>query len=355
MPAVSVDTFFACSLMVIVVLSAMAGASKILYPYASNAVDQNVAKRYEEISKYLLLTSGKSANWGQNGETNPETFGLAKTGSTNPYDLDIDKVSRLNSENQHAISYAEVFTSLKLPDVSFKLELKPIFEVNINLTATLASENETIYEFEILTQKGGNPIQTELKYYLVAEDYLDASDVYASIGKAYQNVTIPNSVNGSALLVVFARHAYNAKIVSFGAYAFAHNSPEPKSAGTFLRLSPLDYVLNASSMYPGLNTSHAYALTFDYSSILVQITINPEFATYEIPHFLGPNPTMIVSTGWNSSLFFAEWVAYPQIPLQLGADFASATSLSNVFVYTYMVMINSAVYECTIWLGGPRE
>ena len=55
MPAISVDTFFACSLMVLLVLSAMAGASKLLYPQINSAVDENIAERYREISKYLLL------------------------------------------------------------------------------------------------------------------------------------------------------------------------------------------------------------------------------------------------------------------------------------------------------------
>jgi len=54
-------------------------------------------------------------------------------------------------------------------------------------------------------------------------------------------------------------------------------------------------------------------------------------------------------------LFFEEWSAYPQVPLQTGADFAGSPTLSNVFSFTYLVTINSALYECTVWLGGPRE
>jgi len=38
MPAISVDTFFACSLMVLLVLSAMASTSKLLYPHINNTV-----------------------------------------------------------------------------------------------------------------------------------------------------------------------------------------------------------------------------------------------------------------------------------------------------------------------------
>jgi hypothetical protein len=341
--------------MVIVVLSAMAGASKLLNPYMNNAVDQNIAERYKEISRYLLLNTGTPSNWGQNGQTIPATFGLAKAGSDSPYELDVDKVSRLNSENQYAVSYADIFTSLGLFDVSFRIEIKPIFEVVINLTATFVFANETVYQLEIRTEKNGASIQTLLKCYFVAQNYLNTTDVFASAGKTYQNVTILNSVTGPVLLVVFARHVYDARMISFTAYAFAHNSAEPQSAGTFLRFSPLNYALNASFLYSEVNLSRAYALTFDYNSTLTEATNTNESAIYEIPRFLDSSPTLIALTGSNSSSFFVEWVAYPQVPLRFGADFANSVSLSSVLAYTYAVSINSAIYECRVWLGGPKQ
>jgi hypothetical protein len=354
MPAISIDTFFACSLMVLLVLSAMASASKLLYPHI-NAIDTNTAERYETVSKYLLLNEGTPSNWGQNCQAFPENFGLAKTDSDNPYELDIDKVSRLKTENLYAVSYPQISTALGMSDVSFRIEVEPIFEVALNLTATYEGTNETSYEFEILTEKQGVPVQAELKFYVVAENYLKTSHACVSSGRTCVNTTISNDVDGPALLVVFARSVSNAKIVSFIAYPFAHNSTEPKRKGTFLKLSPLNYKLNASLIYPETNLSDAYALSFDYSSTLTQTENSSQSATYNIPHFLDPSPTLIVVTGWNSTSFFTEWTAYPQIPLQTGMDFASSATLSNVFAYRYLVTIDSALYKCTIWLGGPRE
>jgi hypothetical protein len=355
MPAISIDTFFACSLMVILVLSAMASTSKLLYPHINNVSDTNIGEMYREISKYILLNPGKPSNWGQNGQTIPEVFGLAKIDSNSPYDLDVDKVSRLNSENLYAVGYAQIFTALEMPDVSLNLEVKPIFEVAINLTSTYASANETAYEFEILTENHGVPIQTELKCYVIAENYLDSSFVNFSDGKINLNITLSNNVKGPALFVVLARTVCNAKIASFEVFPFAHNSSEPEPKGTFLRLSPLNYSLNTSFIYSEINLSRAYALTFNYSSTLTQTSINNQSAAYNIPNFLDASPTLIVVTGWNSTVFFTEWTAYPQIPLQTGADFTSSMSLSNVFAYTYIITINSALYECTVWLGGPKE
>jgi hypothetical protein len=354
MPAISIDTFFACSLMVLLVLSAMAGSSKLLYPYINDAVDENIAERYKEISKYLLLNAGKPSNWGQNSQEAPETFGLAKNGSDNPYELDIDKVLRLNSENIYALNYAQIFTALKMSDISFRIEIKPIFEVTINLTATFAGTNETTYQFEISTEKHGAMVETELKCYAIAENHFKAENAYTSDGKAYMNITIPNNVNGPTLLVVFARSVSNTKLTSFNAYAFAHNSAEPKPKGTFLRLSPINYALTASFVYPEIFLSNAFALTFNYNSTLTQTANSNDSATYSTPRFLEASPTLLVVTGKNSTDFFAEWTAYPQIPVQIGANFAGSTTLSNVFAYTYIITINSALYECTVWLGGPK-
>jgi hypothetical protein len=341
--------------MVLLVLSAMAATSKLLYPYINNTIDSSLAERYREISKYLLLNGGAPSDWGQSNQTIPATFGLADADLHNAYALDIDKVSRLNSENLYAMSYAQIFTVLKMSDVSLRIEIKPIFDVTINLTATFQSANETSYLFEILTQKNGIPIQAELKCYAIAEDFLETNHVYASNGETRFNLTIPNDVGGPSLLVAFAKTTYDPRIVSFGAYAFAHDSTNPMPKNTFVRLSPLNHSLTTSFVYPRINLSKVYALTIDYYSILEQTASSNQSATYDIPYFLDPSPTLLVATGWNSTVFFTEWTAYPQIPLQIGADFAGTSALSNVFAYTHVISINSALYECTVWLGGPKE
>ena len=121
MPTASVDTFFACSLMIIVVLSAMAATSKILNPYVENSETPNMKEKYSEISKNLLLYAGEPSGWGHNGQTKPARFGLADDAYEMPYELDIDKVCRLNSMNAFAVDYADVQEALRLPDASFHL------------------------------------------------------------------------------------------------------------------------------------------------------------------------------------------------------------------------------------------
>jgi hypothetical protein len=341
--------------MVLLVLSAMATTSKLLYPQINNTIDEALAERYREISKYLLLNEGSPSNWGQNSQIIPEDFGLAKTGSENPYELDVDKVTRLNSENLYAISYAKIFTALKLSDASFRIEIKPIFDVVINLTATFVGVNGTTYQFEIVTKKSGIPIQSELKCYVIAENYLKANDCYTSDGGSTVNVTIPDNINGPAVLVALAKAVCDSDIASYGVYAFAHNSANPKPEGTFLKLSPLNYTLKASFIHSEINLSKAYALSLNYYSILEHASDDNQSVTFSLPRFLDSSSTIIILTGWNSTDFFVEWTAYPQIPLQTGANFASSEALSNVAAYDYIITINSVLYKCTVWLGGPQQ
>jgi hypothetical protein len=61
---------------------------------------------------------------------------------------------------------------------------------------------------------------------------------------------------------------------------------------------------------------------------------------------------VIVITGLNGSTSFAEWVAYPQVPLQIGADFDESTTGSRIVVQNHIVAINSALYEVITKWGG---
>lgn len=354
MPAISIDTFFACSLMVLLVLSAMTATAKLLQPLINNSVEVEAAERLGEIAKCMLLNAGKPLNWGRDSQTVPEEFGLAEADAENPYALDIDKVSRLNGENLYALSYAQIFTSLKVSDVSFRLEIKPVFDTNVNLTAMFEDVDETIYEFEVVTWKSGADVPVYIKAYTIAENFLQVSNIYNSYGKIRFNVTVPNSVNGPALLVLFAKSTSASNVASFAVYAFTHNSGEPKPRGTFLRLSPLNYTLTAFSTSTPLASLTVYALNFNYTSKLAQVTSENQTATFIIPKFVDASPTVLVATGWNSTQFFVEWTAYPQIPLQTGVNFEEASSLSDVYAYSYLVTVGFTVYKCTVWLGGLK-
>jgi len=355
MPTVSVDTFFACSLMIIVVLSAMGATSKILNPYIENSETPNLQQKYSEVSKHLLLYTGEPSGWGRDSGALPTQFGLADEDHRTPYELEMDKVSRLNSLNSFAVDYASVLQAVGLPDTTFQLQIKPVFNVAISLAGTFVDSLNTTYTFQTITEKDGASVPAYLKYYIVANGEAGSYEPEFSRGTLFFNVTLSNSISCSALLVVFARQVYSNAATSYGTFRFEHGASTSFPDGTFLGLSPLNRTLDVSVVYPGVLLSDVYAFTFDYSSVLVQTRNESQSAEYDIKRFVGTSPTVVVSTGWNSTVSFAEWVSYPQVPLLFGAGIQSSHSLSDDYAFSFPVTIDSVLYDCTIWLGGPVD
>ncbi len=354
MPTSSVDTFFACSLMVILVVSAMVGTAKVVQPYLNDLSNMNGVERYRGLAEYLLLSTGEPSNWGSVMDV-PTAFGLASE-TQQFYELDLDKVSRLNSDSLYSLSYPEILASLGTKDISLNVRIHPLFEVFINLTSSQNGETETIYTFQISTSKSGFPISTSLQCYAVVETYIDTvSSSTASSGISFINVTLPNSLNGTALLIVFAKAKAFSQMMAFSVYSFGHNSETPYPNKTFLQISPLNHVLNVSFRYSAMEISNAYVFTYNYHFNLSQTIIGNQTVEYSISRLLEISPMILMLNGNNVSTSFAEWTAYPQLPLDIGADFNDLTSRSKTVALTYVVSINSVLYESVITCRGVQN
>jgi len=350
MPAISIDTFFACSLMVLLVLSAMTATVKILHPLL-NASAYNEAQRLGEVARRIMLYAGKPADWGKCGLTAPEEFGLAMAEAETPYTLDPDKVSRLNSENVYCLSYAQIFTSLKTPDLSIRIEVKPLFNVKLNLTATFESVDKRVYTFEAtLERDSGVRVSANLKVYALAGSLFLQNSILPNVdGEASFNITAPKSLESPILLVVFAKSTQNSRIASYAVYYLA-GGEKPLPKGAFLRLSPINQTLTITSTCSGVFLEGVYAITFNHVGRLSQTRNN----VFGIPLFVDASPMVLVATGWNTTQRFIEWTAYPQIPLQTGVNFSNLLSTLNVYVYEHLVSINHCIYKCAIFLGGLK-
>ena len=348
MPASSVDTFFACSLMVILIVSAMVGTAKVMQPYINDLSNMNGMERCRGLAEYLLLSTGKPSNWGKMADIAPTAFGLASE-TQRPYELDLDKVSRLNNNSIHSITYQEISAALGTKDISLNIKIHPLFEVSINLVSNQSGETETTYTFQVSTSKSGFPVSAWLQCYTVVETYSNnVSSSTGSNGVDLVNATLPNSPNGMALFMVFAKAKANSRMMAFNVHSFSHNSETPEPNGTFLQLSPLNYALNVSFQYQTVEISNAYVFTCNYHFNLSQIAAGNQTVEYSIPHLLDVSPMMLVFNGNNGSTSFAEWTAYPQLPLEIGADFGDLTTMSKTAALTYIVSINSVLYESII-------
>jgi hypothetical protein len=323
-----------------------------LYPSLNELSHRNDIDRYQQLAKYILLNPGTPPNWGSMPEVIPSSFGLASMGSLHPYQLDIDKVSRLNGENVYSITYLQLLEALGVRDVALRIEAAPLFHVSASLVSTLIGENGTTYNFEILTRKSGLPVSAKLSCYVISRDYIDSLFSSTSDGEGSVSFTIPNSANGTALLVSFAK--IEPQVVAFNVYSFSHNSSAPKPNGTFMRLSPLNYTLNVSFSYPNEEVFRVQVFSYSYTFELTQISRDNQTAKYSLPHLLDSSPMITVITGSNGSSSFAEWVSYPQLPIEMGANLNGLDAASKIVSLTYTVTINSALYAFTIKFVGSK-
>jgi len=353
MPASSIDTILACSIMIVLASSAMAITSITLNPYLNELSHKNDVERYQQLAKYILLNPGTPPNWGSTPEVVPSSFGLALENSSHPYQLDVDKVSRLNGENAYSITYPQILEAFGVRDVALRIEVEPLFGLSVDLVSNSTEENETTYTFEITTKKSGLPISAQLSCYVISKDYVDnVLSSTSSSGNGSVSVTIPNSANGTALLISFAK--IETQIVAFNVYSFSHKSSIPKPNGTFMRLNPLNYTLNVSFSYPNEEVLRAQVFTYNYTFEMTQIAEDNQTAEYSFPRLLGASPMIMVITGSNGSSIFAEWVSYPQLPIEMGADLSGLDAAAKIVSLTFIVNVNLALYEFTIKFVGPR-
>ena len=345
MPATSIDTFFACTLIVIVVVVSMAATTSIVTPYINGLQDLNEDEYLRKIAEHTIVSSGSPAGWGQNQSVTPEAFGLAKDGSFT-YELDVDKVSRLNSQNTYALSYLEMYEALRLENVALRFEFSQIIDISVALNSNVTVGDSTTYSFSISVSRDQVPMATSLQCYVLANSFLnDTSSSTSSSGQASVEIEIHNEYNGTALFIVFARSPYDNRLTSQEVYAFGHLSSEALPNNTFLGISPLNNTLQVDPIDSEVSLQTAYAFSYGYESTLAS-TSNE---TYSIPNFLDSSPKVLAVTGWNGSAFFIEWTTYPQVPLEMGANFEDA----ECFSFNYVVTIDEVLYRLNVKCGGP--
>lgn len=353
MPASSIDTFLACSIMIVLVLSAMVSTSNNLRPSMNELPHRNDAERFQQLAQHLLLNTGAPANWGSRRDVVPESLGLADAASSLPYQLDIDKVSRLNSQNIYSLPYSQMWQSLGVSDVSFRIEIKTLFNLSTNLISKTIRVNETTYQFDVYSEKSGAPVLARLHGYVVVRDYVNSfASSTSSNGHSSISATIPNSVNGTAILLTFAKAESNPQILAFNAYTFSHNSSKLWPNRTFTRLNPLSYVLNVTFTNPNEEVLKTLVFTYNYNFSLIEKSRHAQTAQYDIPRLLDVSPMLLVITGLNETSSFAEWVSYPEVPLEIGADFDQSDNEAKTVSLCHIVTINSALYEIVTKWGG---
>jgi len=293
-------------------------------------------------------------DWGVETNETLTSFGLAKENTSIPFELDIDKVTRLNEKNRYNISFLEAFTALNTKDKPFRILIKPLFNVTISLNSQTLEGSEITYQFSVSTRRSNMPVSASFQCYAVIGDYVTSNSSSTSdLGEGSIEVSLPTSLNGTALLIVFAK--MEPKVLSYAVYSFAHNSEgSPNQAVSYATLSPLNYTLRADLTSTSNRILYAKIFTYEYYFSLNDAGNTSTTQYFTIPRILDASPMILVGTGLNvsSSEYFAEWVSYPQIPLDFGLNFTGRYNLADAFSSRFLVTINSATYECEVIFGG---
>ncbi len=354
MPTASLDTLLACLIMICLVLSSMVGILTAVQPFINYQTSCYEMKMSRTLAEYFLLETGSPADWGADVNETLTIFGLAKENAATPFELDIDKVTRLNERNRYNLSFLEAFTAVGAKDRPFRIMIKPIFNVTVSLASQTEEPSEITYRFNISTERSNLPVAANLQCYGVIGDYVTSnSSATSTLGEGSIEISLPKDLNGTALLLVFAET--KPKVLSYAVYPFIHNlDGSPNQAGSYATLSPLNYTLRADLTSSSNRVLYAKAFTYNYWFNLSETEGTLTIQHFLIPKILDKSPIILVGTGLNSSSseYFAEWVSYPQVPLDFGLDFTGRYNLADAFSFRFLVTVNSAIYECRIIIGG---
>ena len=342
MPTSSIDTFFACTRIVAAALIATAFLTSTMQTRIDNTQDINKQNYLKAIADHIITNPGAPIDWGKSSLA-PEDFGLAAKPSTIPFELDLDKVTRLNSLNNYSLSYFNMETASKLNNIALGVRFSQYMTVNIQQSSNSTSGGNTLFTFAVSTSINSKPATATLHCYAVANNYFGNVTSEAPSGVGEVAVQIPTAKTGNAVLVVFARATFDQRITSYAIYNFADSTQETTSSSNALALNPLNYTLGIVANSPGVAVQNGHVFSYSYQQNL-SISNGVQCA---IPKIIDNSPLIIVVCGLDNSAYFQQWVAYPQIPLSAGSSFAG--SEQNVF--SYVVTVNGVLYRADLSFG----
>ena len=346
MPSTSIDTFFACTIIVAVALIATAFLTSTMQTSINSTQDINKESYLESIADRIITSPGAPVNWGSSSIV-PADFGLAASSSTTPYELDMDKTTRLNNLNNYSLSYADMENAAKLNNIALGITISQVMSIDIEQTSnsTVNNGNDVSFNFAILTSINSEPTSASLKCYVVANSFLsNLTDSTSGIGVGAVTVQIPSSETGNAMLIVFAQASFDNRITSYAIYNFLNSQLESAPSNTILTLTPHNYNLSFSTNSTNIAILNGYTFTYLHQENLIPV----QGATqYSIPTLIDKSPFVIVICGFDNGTYFQEWVSYPQVPFKAGSSFEG--SEQNVF--TYIVTINGVLYNLDISFG----
>ncbi len=333
--------FFACTVLVAAALIGTAFLSSTMQARIESTQDLHKGTYLKAIADHLITNPGSPVDWGKSSGV-PEDFGLATSESMLPFDLDIDKITRLSSFCNTSLSAFDLATSAKLTNIALGISVSQIMTLTIEQASNYTSGNEIYVTFAVSTIIDSKPASSSLHCYVIANgnvDMLNGSSSNSGVGSI--TIQIPLGSAESALLLVFARSSFDDRVTSYGIYNFANSTQT--TASTQSLPSPKGFTLNFS---PNSSIGFQNGYVFSYSAEQT-LVYNKGATQSQVQSLVDSSPLVVVMCGLDGGLPVEEWTAYPQVPFKAGANFAGQEQ--NVF--SYIVTINGVLYRLDLSLG----
>jgi hypothetical protein len=347
LPTSSIDTFFACTIIVAAALMATAFLTSTLQTNIESTQAVNKGSYLRAIADYIVTSPGNPISWGSTSGV-PVVFGLAATPSSTPYELDVDKVSRLNDQSNYSLAYPDIENAAKLNNIALGIKISQIMDINIEQSNKNTVGDNVSFTFTVLTNVESKPRSANLHCYVIANNYqLDISNVTSEIGIGSITFEMPNASSDNALLIVFARASFDDRITSYAIYDLKNSAQESIPDNRILSLSPLNYTISYTTSSMDLTLQRGYILSWAYKQNLASM----QNSVFSIPKIIDNSPFIAVICGLENGTYFQQWTVYPQIPLNAGSSFRD--SAQNVF--SYIVTIKGTLCRLDISLGDVES
>ena len=310
-----------------------------------NTRNINEQSYLQAIANHIVTNPGAPLNWGTSASS-PADFGLAASSSALPYELDIDKVSRLNSLNNFSLSYFDLENSSRLNNVALGISISQIMDINVLQTGNYTAGGTTFFTLAVSTDVDSQPVGTSLSFYVVADNYLGlGTGSTSNDGAGVLAVQAPTDAVADARVMVFARASFDDRLTSYSVFNLADSMEEQTPPNYPATLSPLNHVLSVTTNSTSLEIQHCYVFSFAHRQSLNYNAVSMQCA---IPEMVDKSPLMLVVDGTDNGTYFQEWVSYPMVPFTAGSNFSG----SGQNVFSYDVTVNGVLYKLNISLGG---
>ncbi len=307
---------------------------------------QNINKDsyLQAIADHIIANPGDPIDWGASRGV-PVDFGLAACTSTIPYQLDIDKITRLNSLNNYFLSYFDMENAAKLNNIALGVTVSQVMSIDIEQSSNYTVGNMVSFTFAILTSINSEPTNANLNCHVIANNYQsNITSSTSGVGVGYVTAQIPKDSTNQAMIIVFARASFDDRITSYAIYNFQSSTQESAPNNDVLSLTPLNYTLTYATNSTHLTIQNSYTFSYSYTQILTPLQGATQFS---IPKLIDKSPYILLVCGYNNGTYFQEWTSYPQVPLTSGSSFQN--SERNIF--SYMVTINNVLYKVELSFG----